>query len=144
MANQIFINLPVKDLNKSIEFFTKLGYTFNKQFSDANGTCMIISDDIFVMLLVEPFFNGFTKKETADTSKVSEAIICLSAENREGVDELVRKAVAAGGTTIEEADDQGFMYSHGYQDLDGHLWNILYMDPAAVQQEQPEAEANAA
>ncbi|SFE93444.1 VOC family protein [Spirosoma endophyticum] len=132
MATQIFVNLPVKDLHKSVEFFTKLGYTFNAQFTDENATCMIISEDIYVMLLVENFFKGFTKKEIPDTSKVSEAIICLSAENRESVDELVRKAVAAGATTIEEADDQGFMYSHGYQDLDGHLWNILYMDPSAV------------
>lgn len=132
MATQIFLNLPVKDLNKSVEFFTKLGYTFNAQFTDENATCMIISEDIYVMLLVETFFQGFTKKEIADTSKVSEVIICLSAENREDVDELVRKAVAAGATTIEEADDQGFMYSHGYQDLDGHLWNIVYMKPTAV------------
>ncbi|CAN5324565.1 VOC family protein [soil metagenome] len=132
MATQIYLNLPVKDLNKSVDFFTKLGYTFNAQFTDENATCMIISEDIYVMLLVETFFQGFTKKELADTSKVSEAIICLSAENREGVDELVRKAVAAGATTIEEADDQGFMYSHGYQDLDGHLWNIVYMKPSAV------------
>ncbi|GAB3948143.1 VOC family protein [Spirosoma harenae] len=132
MATKIFLNLPVKDLNKSVEFFTKIGYTFNQQFTDENATCMIVSDDIFVMLLVEPFFNGFTKKELADTSKVSEVIICLSVESREAVDELIRKAVSAGGTTIEEADDQGFMYSHGYQDLDGHLWNILYMEPAAI------------
>lgn len=132
MATQIYLNLPVKDLNKSVDFFTKLGYTFNAQFTDENATCMIISEDIYVMLLVETFFQGFTKKELADTSKVSEVIICLSAENREGVDELVRKAVAAGATTIEEADDQGFMYSHGYQDLDGHLWNIVYMKPSAV------------
>ncbi|GAB3717136.1 VOC family protein [Spirosoma flavus] len=132
MATKIFLNLPVKDLNQSVEFFTKLGYSFNQQFTDEKATCMIISDDIYVMLLVQPFFNSFTKKETADTSKVSEAIICLSVESREAVDEVVRKAVAAGGSTIEEADDQGFMYSHGYQDLDGHLWNILYMEPAAV------------
>ncbi|GAB4041061.1 VOC family protein [Spirosoma jeollabukense] len=132
MATQIFLNLPVKDLNKSVEFFTKLGYTFNPQFTDENATCMIVSETIYVMLLVENFFKGFTKKEIADTSNVSEVIICLSVESREDVDELVRKAVAAGGKTIEEADDQGFMYSHGYQDLDGHLWNILYMNPGAV------------
>jgi len=141
MATKIFVNLPVKNLQKSVEFFTQVGYTFNPQFTDQNGTCMIISEDIYVMLLVEPFFQGFTKKEIVDTSKAAEAILCLSADSREGVDELVRKAVAAGATTPGEADDQGFMYSHGYQDLDGHLWEIIYMDPSAINQEQPAAEA---
>ena len=135
MATKIFINLPVKDLNKSIEFFTKIGYSFNPQFTDENGTCMIISEDIYVMLLVEEFFKSFTKKEIVDTTKSNEAIICLSAESREAVDEWVSKAVAAGATTPDEPQDQGFMYDHGIQDLDGHLWQIMYMDPSAIQQE---------
>ncbi|QMW00742.1 VOC family protein [Spirosoma foliorum] len=134
MATKIFLNLPVKDLNKSVEFFTKLGYSFNAQFTNQDGTCMIISEDIYVMLLVEKFFKSFIKKEIADTSKTTEAIICLSADNREAVDEVVKKAVAAGATTPTEAQDQGFMYSHGFQDLDGHLWEFVYMDPAAVNQ----------
>ncbi|GAB2565439.1 VOC family protein [Spirosoma areae] len=133
MATQIFVNLPVKDLNKSIGFFTKLGYSFNPQFTDENATCMIISDDIFVMLVTEPFFKNFTKKEIADATKSTESIICLSAESREAVDELVKKAVDAGGTTPNETQDQGFMYSHGYQDLDGHLWEVIYMEPSAIQ-----------
>jgi len=133
MATQIFVNLPVKDLKKSIDFFTKLGYTFNAQFTDENATCMIISDTIYVMLLVEPFFKTFTSKGICDTSKHTEMLLCLSAESKQKVDELVGKAVAAGATTPREAQDQGFMYSHGFEDLDGHTWEIMWMDPAAVQ-----------
>jgi predicted lactoylglutathione lyase len=142
MATKIFVNLPVKDLNKSVAFFTQLGYRFNPQFTDDNATCMIISEDIFVMLLVEPFFKSFTKKEIADSTKTTESIICLSAESREAVDELVSKAVAAGGKTPNEKQDQGFMYGHGFEDLDGHLWEVMWMDPSAVEQEQPAAEAS--
>ncbi len=134
MATQIFVNLPVKDLNKSVEFFRKLGYTFNPQFTDENATCMIISDSIYVMLLVEPFFKSFTKKEIPDTTQNAQVILALSADSREGVDELVNKAVAAGATTPNEKQDQGFMYGWGYQDLDGHLWEVMYMDPNAVHQ----------
>ncbi|MFC5407824.1 VOC family protein [Larkinella bovis] len=141
MATKIFVNLPVKDLNKSVDFFTKLGYTFNPQFTDEKATCMIISEDIYVMLLVEPFFKSFTKKEVADASKVTESIICLSADSREAVDDVVSKAVAAGGTTPNEKQDQGFMYGHGFEDLDGHLWEVMWMDPSAVQ-EQPAAAAS--
>ena len=132
MATQIFVNLPVKDLNKSVEFFTKLGYTFNAQFTNEDATSMIISEDIYVMLLVEKFFQTFTKKTIADAFKTTEALIALSFESREAVDEIVRKAVAAGATTPNEPYDQGFMYSHGFQDLDGHLWEVFYMDPSAV------------
>ncbi len=129
MATQIFVNLPVKDLNKSVEFFTKLGYKFNPQFTDKNATCMIISDDIFVMLLVEPFFKTFINKEIADSSKCTESIICLSADSREKVDEMVKKAVDAGGTSPSKKMDEGWMYGHGFQDLDGHLWEVMWMDP---------------
>jgi predicted lactoylglutathione lyase len=141
MATQIFVNLPVKDLNKSVAFFTHLGYQFNQQFTDENSTCMIVGENIYVMLLVEPFFQTFTKKTIADATKSTEAIICLSADSREQVDALISKAVAAGATTPNDAQDQGFMYYQGYQDLDGHLWEIMYMDPAAIQQEQPLAVA---
>jgi predicted lactoylglutathione lyase len=133
MATMIFVNLPVKDLNRSVDFFTKLGYTFNAQFTDENATCMVISDTIYVMLLVEPFFKTFTNKEIADATKSTEVIVSLSAESRDEVDALVRKAVDAGATTIKEPIDQGFMYGHGFQDLDGHLWETMWMDPAAVQ-----------
>ena len=132
MATKIFVNLPVKNLAKSIEFFTKLGYTFNPQFTDENETCMIISEDIFVMLVVEEFFKNFTKKDIADATKSTESIICLSADSREAVDNLVSKAVAAGATTPTDPQDQGFMYSHGFQDVDGHLWETMYMDPSAI------------
>lgn len=132
MATQIFVNLPVKDLKRSVDFFTKLGYTFNPQFTDENATCMIIGENIYAMLLVEPYFKSFIKKDVCDAGKYAEAIIALSTENREQVDEMVRKAVAAGATTPSEAKDYGFMYQHGYQDLDGHLWEVFYMDANAV------------
>jgi hypothetical protein len=133
MATQIFVNLPVKDLKRSVEFFTKLGYTFNSQFTDEKATCMIVGENIFVMLLVEPFFKSFIKKDIADATKSTEVIIALSADNKANVDELVNKAIAAGATTPVTKQDQGFMYSWGFQDLDGHLWEIVYMDPSAVQ-----------
>lgn len=134
MATQMFLNLPVKDLNRSVEFFTKMGYTFNPQFTDENATCMIIDENIFVMLLVEKFFKTFIKKDIADATKTTEAIICLSAESREKVDELVEKAMAAGATTHNEKQDHGWMYGWGFQDLDGHLWEIAYMDMNAAPQ----------
>ena len=132
MATKIFVNLPVKDLTRSVEFFTRLGYKFNPQFTDEKATCMIIAEDIFVMLLIEEFFKSFIKKEIADTTKSTECIICLSADSRENVDEMVNKAVAAGGTIYKEPQDHGFMYGHAYQDLDGHLWEIMWMDPSAI------------
>jgi predicted lactoylglutathione lyase len=132
MASKIFVNLPVKNLNKSIEFFTKLGFSFNQQFTDETATCMIVTDDIFVMLLTEEKFKTFTPKEICDTKKYTEALVCLSLENRAKVDEMVRKAVAAGGTTYNEPQDHGFMYGHGFQDLDGHIWELIYMDPSAA------------
>lgn len=130
MATQIFVNLPVKDLNRSVEFFTKLGYAFNPQFTNELATCMIISDTIYVMLLTEPFFQTFTQKTIADSSKVVESIICLSAESRGAVDALISKAVEAGAANLKPTVDYGFMYSHSYEDLDGHLWEIMWMDPA--------------
>lgn len=134
MATKIFVNLPVKDLNKSIEFFTKLGYTFNPQFTDETATCMIISDDIFAMLLTHGKFKTFTPKKICDATKSTEALVCLSCESREQVDDMVRKAVAAGGSTYNKPQDHGFMYGHGYQDLDGHIWELMWMDPNAVNQ----------
>jgi predicted lactoylglutathione lyase len=134
MATKIFVNLPVKDLNRSIEFFTKLGYTFNPQFTNENATCMIIAEDISVMLLVETFFKTFTKKEIADATKTTEVLITLSAESKEAVDELVAKAVAAGSTTPNPKQEQDFMYGHGFQDLDGHLWEVMWMDMSAFPQ----------
>ncbi len=132
MSTKIFVNLPVKDLKRSVEFFTKLGYTFNPKFTDEKATCMIIGEEIFVMLLVEEFFKSFIKKEIADTTKTTESIICLSADSRGKVDDLIKKAVDAGGTIYKEPEDHAFGYGHAYQDLDGHLWEIMWMDPSAV------------
>lgn len=134
MATKIFVNLPVRNLSKSIEFFTRLGYTFNPQFTDETATCMIVSEDIYIMLLTEEKFKMFTKKEIADATRSTEAIICLSADSREQVDEMINKALEAGGTTPNEKQENGFMYGWGYQDLDGHLWEVMWMDPGAINQ----------
>jgi predicted lactoylglutathione lyase len=133
MNKQVFINLPVKDLEKSKAFFSALGYTFNPQFTDENAACMIISDTIYSMLLTEPFFKGFIDRDIADARKTKEVLIALSCENREEVDELVRKALAAGGRAPLPSQDHGFMYQHSFEDLDGHIWEVFYMDPAYVQ-----------
>jgi predicted lactoylglutathione lyase len=132
MNTKIFVNLPVKDLNASIDFFSKLGFTFNPQFTDQNATCMIINSDIYVMLLVESFFKTFTKKEISDAFKNTEVIIALSFESRDKVDELVDKALAAGAKKTNEPNDQGWMYERSFQDIDGHLWEMVYMNPDAV------------
>lgn len=134
MATQIFVNLPVKNLNRSVEFFTQLGFTFNPQFTDETATCMIVATDIFVMLLTEEKFKTFTPKEICDATKSTEVLVCLSLANRPEVDEMVRKAVAAGGSTYNEPKDYGFMYGHGFQDLDGHIWELIYMEPSAISQ----------
>jgi len=133
-ADKIFVNLPVKDLQASIEFFSKIGFEFNPQFTDDNATCMVINDHIFVMLLVEGFFKTFTKKEIADATKSTEVIVALSADSREQVDEIVNKALVAGGTTPNEPTDHGFMYGRSFQDLDGHLWELIYMEEGVVEQ----------
>ena len=133
MATKIFVNLPVKSLKRSVEFFTNLGFSFNPQFTDDTATCMIVSEDIFVMLLTEAKFKTFTPKEICDTTKSTEVLVCLSIESRENVDAMVRKAVAAGGMTYNEPQDHGFMYAHGFQDPDGHIWELVYMEASAVQ-----------
>jgi predicted lactoylglutathione lyase len=133
MPAQIFINLPVKDLKRSVDFFTALGYTFNPDFTDENATCMIVDDGhIHVMLLVEPFFQTFTPKRISDAKQSTEVLLALSLNSRADVDELVRKAVAAGASTPVPARDLGFMYSHGYEDLDGHMWELFHMDMSAA------------
>ncbi|MCI0512893.1 VOC family protein [candidate division KSB1 bacterium] len=134
MATKIFVNLPVKNLNKSIAFFTQLGFSFNPQFTDENATCMIIAPDIFAMLLVADFFKTFTQKTICDTTQSTEVILALSAESREKVDALLIKVLAAGGTEPRPPQDHGWMYGRSFQDLDGHLWEILFMDESAVNQ----------
>ncbi len=131
MATQIFVNLPVKALEPSVTFFTQLGFSFNPEYTDENATCMVISDTIYVMLLVEPFFQTFTKKTVADATQTAEVIVSLSLESRAAVDDMIQKAVAAGATTPTPAQDMGFMYQHGFQDPDGHLWEFFYMQPNA-------------
>jgi predicted lactoylglutathione lyase len=133
MSNQqIFVNLPVKDLPRSRAFFESLGYSFNEEFSNSEGACCVISEHIYAMLLTEPFFKGFTKKAIADAKQTTEVLICLSCESREQVDQLVAKAVAAGGAAPNAKQDHGFMYAHGFEDLDGHLWELVYMVPGAT------------
>jgi uncharacterized protein len=125
MATKIFVNLPIKDLNRTVDFFTKLGFSFNPQFTDENATCMIIGEDIFVMLLVEKFFKSFTKKEICDATKDAEVIIALSAESREKVDQMINRVINAGGREPREPQDHGWMYGRSFQDIDGHLWEVI-------------------
>jgi len=127
MATQIFVNLPVRNLDRSVKFFTALGYTFNPQFTDETATCMIVSDTIYVMLLTEAKFKEFTPKPVADASKSTEVLVCLSCDSQAAVDEMVKKALAAGGSAPMKAQDYGFMYQHGYTDLDGHMWELIHM-----------------
>ena len=129
---KIFVNLPVRDLKRSMEFFSTLGFDFNVQFTDDKAACMVISGEAFVMLLREDFFRTFTKRQPADTSKSTEALLALSCESRSEVDEIVRKAIDAGGSHAMDPNDHGFMYNWSFYDLDGHHWEVLWMDPNAV------------
>ena len=130
MATNIFVNLPVRDLPKSVEFFTHLGYSFNQHYTDEGATCMIVAENIFVMLLTEERFKTFTPKPVSDAHASTEVLVCLQVESRDAVTALVTRAVEGGGSTYKAPQDHGFMYGHGFQDLDGHLWEIIYMDSA--------------
>lgn len=129
MSRMIFVNLPVQDLAKSVDFFTRLGFTFNRQFTDENATCMVVSEQACVMLVVRPFFATFTTKDLADSTTQTEAILAVSAESREEVDTLVDRALALGGCVVKEPMDQGVMYGRSFYDLDGHAWEVMWMDP---------------
>ena len=131
-SRKIFVNLAVRDLKQSMDFFAKLGFTFNPKFTDDKAACMIVNEDAFVMLLAEPFFKTFTKRETCDTSTHTEGILALSSPSRAEVDELVHKAIAAGGKHAMDPMDHGFMYGWSFYDLDGHNWEVFWMDPAAA------------
>ncbi|WP_328538903.1 VOC family protein [Streptomyces sp. NBC_00344] len=133
MPQLIFVNLPVKDLEVSKSFFTALGYSINPQFTDENAACVVVSDTIYAMLLTEPFFKQFTRKSIADATTTTEVLVCLSAESREAVDRLADTALASGGTPANDTQDQGPMYGRSFQDPDGHIWEVMYMDPAAVE-----------
>ena len=131
-VNKIFINLPVKDLNRSIDFFTKLGFTFNPQFTDKKAACLIISDTMYSMLITEEFFKSFTKKSLIDAQNSTEAIISLHVESRKEVDALTDKAFAAGGSKSNDNFDYGWMYGRSFQDPDNHLWKVFWMDESAA------------
>jgi uncharacterized protein len=131
-SNMIFVNLPVKDLQASIRFFNALGFEFNPAFTDEKAGCLVIGDNIFAMLLTEPFFQSFTSKAIADTSKTTEVMVAISADSRAQVDELADKALASGGSAAGEPQDHGFMYSRSFQDPDGHIWEVVYMEAAAA------------
>jgi predicted lactoylglutathione lyase len=124
----IFVNLPVRDLDASKAFFAALGYAFNPQFTNQDAACMVVSESIYVMLLMEPFFQTFTPQPVCDARRQTEVITCLSAADRAAVDALMDKALAAGASEPMPARDYGFMYQRGFQDLDGHLWEIAHMD----------------
>ncbi|MCW5670857.1 MAG: glyoxalase/bleomycin resistance/extradiol dioxygenase family protein [Hydrogenophaga sp.] len=132
MFRQIFVNLPIKDMARSQAFFKSLGLNFNRQFTNEQGACLEVGENIFAMLLVEPFFQGFTKLPISDAKKATEVLIALSVDSRAQVDEVVAKAVAAGATTPNAPMDHGFMYQHGFADLDGHQWEVFWMDMSAA------------
>lgn len=133
MSTQIFVNLPVKDLPASMDFFKCLGFGFNNQFTDDTAACMVIGDNIYAMLLTHEKFRSFTPNPICDAHKSTEVLVCLSRDSREAVDEMVRQAVKSGGSNYSEAKDHGFMYQHGFQDLDGHIWELIHMSPDAPQ-----------
>lgn len=133
-SRKIFVNLPVRDLQKTMAFFSALGFSFNPQFTDEKAACMIISSEAYAMLLTEPFFKTFTTREVCDTSRATEALIALSCDSREEVDRLVKTALDNGGAPAMPSQDHGFMYGHSFYDIDGHHWEVLWMDPSFVQQ----------
>ncbi|WP_033442472.1 VOC family protein [Saccharothrix sp. NRRL B-16314] len=134
MSVKIFVNMPVGDLAKSIDFFAALGFKHNPAFTDEKASCVVFGESVYAMLLTEPFFqSSLTSKEMADAGKTAEVILALSLESRERVDELADKALAAGGQFVKEPQDHGFMYGRSFADLDGHLWELFWMDEAAAQ-----------
>ncbi|MEW9700628.1 VOC family protein [Paenibacillus sp. SI8] len=133
-STHTFVNLPVKDLNRTKEFFSSIGFEFNPQFSDENSACLVVNDNTFVQLLTESYFRTFITKPMADVASAAAGIIALSADSREHVDELANKALAAGGKESKAPVDHGFMYVRSFEDLDGHLWEIAFFDPSAYSQ----------
>ena len=132
MGTKVFVNLSVKDLDKSKEFFSKLGFAFNAQFTNKDAACMVISEDNYAMLLVESFFKTFIKKEIVNAKKSTEVLVALSSESKESVDKILRNALAAGAKEANEPQDHGFMYGRSFEDLDGHIWEIFWMDPKTI------------
>lgn len=132
MSTKIFVNLPVRDLAASIDFFTRTGFSFDPRFTAESAGCMVISDDIYAMLLTEPHFKEVTGRQIVDATTSTEAVMCLGVESRARVDELADAALAAGGTAAGEPQDEGFMYGRGFHDLDGHQWEVMHMDMSAI------------
>ncbi|MEC0259558.1 VOC family protein [Paenibacillus lautus] len=132
-SDNIFVNLPVKDLERTKDFFSKIGFEFNAQFTDKNAACLVIGDNIFAMLLTEDYFKTFTKKDLSNAANTTEVILALSAESREHVDEIVNAALSSGGSPSNDPVDHGFMYGWSFQDPDGHLWEVMYMDQSQVE-----------
>lgn len=132
MHQQIFVNLPIQNMARSRAFFEALGLSFNPRFTNEQGACLEIAENIYAMLLVKPFFQGFTPRPVADANAATEVLIALSCDSRDEVQALVAKAVAAGGATYAEPKDYGFMFQHGFADPDGHLWEVFYMDESAA------------
>lgn len=137
MTRRIFINLPVKDLNKSKKFFTGLGFSFNPQFTDEKAACLVIGENIFAMLLAEPFFKSFSGRKITNTAKSSEVMLAIDADSREKVDEMVRKAVDSGGSVYNPPENHGWMYGHSFTDPDGHQWEVMHIDEKAMPGEDP-------
>lgn len=133
MSRKIFVNIPVKDLERAKAFFLALGFNCNAQFTDATAACIVISDDIYTMLLTEEKFASFAPHPVSDANKATEVLLCLSCDSRAEVDDLVKRALANGGSVYREPMDYGFMYAHSFKDPDGHAWELVYMEPSAVQ-----------
>ncbi|HSI60436.1 MAG TPA: VOC family protein [Ideonella sp.] len=144
MHKQIFVNLPIKDMARSTAFFKSLGLGFDPHFTNDQGACLVIGENIYAMLLVEAFYKTFTAKAIADATRTSELLLALTCESRAEVDALVAKAVAAGATTPRAPQDHGFMYGHGFDDLDGHSWELFYMEAHAAEQVAADNAAKAA
>jgi len=130
--HKLFVNIPVRDLQRSIEFFEALGFSFNPHFTDATATCMLVGEDAYFMLLARERFTGFSKRPMGDSQKETNALFALGVNSREEVDAMVKKAVAAGGSHAVDPQDHGFMYGWSFYDLDGHHWEVFWMDPSAI------------
>jgi predicted lactoylglutathione lyase len=136
MATKVFINLPVKNLDKSMDFFKNLGFSFNPQFTDEKAASMVVNENIFVMLLTESYFQTFTRKEVCDSKKATEVLIALDTNSRDEVKQIVSKAQSSGGHIYAEPKDHGWMYQHSFADLDGHQWEFVYMDETQLPNQQ--------
>jgi uncharacterized protein len=132
MATKVFINLPVKDLGKSMDFFKNLGFQINLQFTDEKAACLVVNETIFVMLLTESYFQTFTRKKISDATQVTEVLIALDCNSREEVQQIINKAQANGAQLYTEPQDHGWMYQHSFADLDGHQWEFVYMDESQL------------